>query len=223
MHALPALLQLADSALPTGAFGHSFGLESYLDSDEIAGEEQLLDWLREYLFVQLVPTDAVAIRRACRASFEELRELDAELDALLIPRQVREASTRMSRRLLEVAAEAFPSEAVDRYAEAVDSGDCSGQFALAFGLAGTGQGFDEETLVEAYLHASLVSLVANAVRAIPLGQLAGQRVIAALRKDISVASARSRTVRGIGFGAAAPALEIQQMRHEHQHARMFAS
>lgn len=84
-------------------------------------------------------------------------------------------------------------------------------------------GFDEDTLVEAHLHSSIVSLTANAVRAIPLGQLAGQRVISSLRAEIGRAADLSRIVGELDFGAATPALEINQMRHEHQHARMFAS
>lgn len=239
MPGLPALLQLADSALPTGAFSNSFGLEGYLESGEVASEDQLLAWLREYLAVQLALTDAVAIRRACRAvptpqeagrsgasarnREADLAALDAELSALLVPRQIREASTRMGRRLLEIAADAFPSCAADAYAGSVRAGACAGHFVLAFAVAGAGQGFDEETLVEAYLHSSLATMVANAVRAIPLGQLAGQRVLAALGTEIPAAAERSRTLDEFDFGAAAPALEIRQMRHEHQHARLFAS
>lgn len=224
-HGLPALLQLADSALPTGAFGNSFGLEAYLESGEVSGEDQLLDWLREYLSTQLALTDAVAIRRSCRAIArgEGLSALDAELGALLIPRQIREASMRMGRRLLEIAADAFPSHAAQSYAERVAEGACSGHFVLAFAAAGAGMGFDEDTLVEAHLHSSIVSLTANAVRAIPLGQLAGQRVISSLRAEIGRAADLSRIVGELDFGAATPALEINQMRHEHQHARMFAS
>lgn len=231
---LAALLQLTDSALPTGAFSHSFGLEPYLDRSEVTDEHTLLMWLEGYLSTQLTFTDAVAARRACRlaaalleqpggAALAGLQELDAELGALLIPRQLREASLRMGRRLLEIARESFPSPAVDAYAEAVAAGDCQGHFVLAFALAAHGLGFDEDTVVEAHLSAALTSLAYNAVRAIPLGQLSGQRVLAGVRARVPAAVERSRTAEERHFGSAAPALEIHQMRHEHQRARMFAS
>ena len=242
---LAALLQLTDSALPTGAFSHSFGLESYLESGEVHDEATLAAWLEGFLSTQLTFTDAVAVRRAVRlaeagacdaeaaacdaevgakdAGLGGLRRLDAELTALLVPAQVRQASVRMGRRLLEIAAENFASDAVAAYAADVAAGGCSGHYPVAFALAGAGQGIDEETLVEAYLYSTLTSLTQNAVRAIPLGQLAGQRVLGALRAHVPAAVVRSRTADPRHFGAAAPALEIHQMRHEHQRARMFAS
>lgn len=224
MSRLAALLQLTDSALPTGAFSHSFGLESYLESGEVRDEPTLLAWLEGFLATQLTFTDAVAVRRACSASGGgAVAELDAELTALLVPAQIRAASLKMGRRVLEIARDAFPSEAVEEYSAAVSKGSCAGHYALAFALAGKGQGFDEETLVEAYLASTLTSLTYNGVRAIPLGQLAGQRVLAVLRAAVPAAVDRSRTADPRHFGAAAPALEIHQMRHEHQRARMFMS
>ncbi|WP_415855204.1 urease accessory protein UreF, partial [Sinomonas sp. G460-2] len=137
--------------------------------------------------------------------------------------QIRAASLKMGRRVLEIAAQAFRSEAVVAYADAVAGGRCRGHYAIAFALAGAGQGLDEEALVEAYLYSTLTSLAYNAVRAIPLGQLAGQRVLATLRARVPAAVVRSRLADPRHFGATAPALEIHQMRHEHQRARMFMS
>lgn len=235
MTGLSALMQLTDSALPTGAFSHSFGLEGYLDSGEVHDEETLLAWLGGFLDTQLTYTDAIAVRRAARLAREpevtargQLASLDAELTAVLIPAEIRRASLTMGRRVLEIAGDSFAPVVpvtVDAasYAADVASGTCAGHYAIAFALAGAGQGFGEDTLVEAYLYSALTSLTYNAVRAVPLGQLAGQRVLGALRAQLPRAVVRSREADPRHFGAAAPALEIHQMRHEHQRARMFMS
>ena len=168
---LTCLLQLTDSALPTGAFSHSFGLEAYLESGEVHDEATLLAWLDGFLGTQLTCTDAVAVRRAALTvqgphlgdpgphlgddAGPGLRGLDAELTALLVPAQVRQASTRMGRRLLEIAAESFSSDAVASYAADVADGACAGHYPIAYALAGAGHGIDEETLVEAYIFSTL--------------------------------------------------------------------
>ena len=75
----------------------------------------------------------------------------------------------------------------------------------------------------AHLQSSVVSLTQNAVRAIPLGQDAGQRAIASVREDVRAAVRRIGGLDEMDLGAAAPGIEISQMRHERQRARMFMS
>ena len=75
----------------------------------------------------------------------------------------------------------------------------------------------------AYLQSSVISLTQNAVRAIPLGQDAGQRAIASVRGDVRAAVRRIGDLDETDLGATAPGIEISQMRHERQRARMFMS
>ena len=91
------------------------------------------------------------------------------------------------------------------------------------GLVGHDLGAPPAVVVSAHLHSTVTSLTQNAVRAIPLGQNAGQRAIAAVRDDLVRSVRQIATLNRIDLGVAAPALEIAQMRHEHQRARMFMS
>jgi urease accessory protein len=75
----------------------------------------------------------------------------------------------------------------------------------------------------AYLFAAATSLTQNAVRAIPLGQNAGQRLLRQAADDVAAAVERVSHLTLDDFGAVTPGLEISQMRHEHQRARMFMS
>ena len=80
-----------------------------------------------------------------------------------------------------------------------------------------------EEAVAAHLHASVMSLTQNAVRGIPLGQDAGQRVVRRAQEWVLRAVEVSRGLHPDDLGAIAPGLEIAQMRHERQRARMFMS
>ncbi|GGC91798.1 urease accessory protein UreF [Tersicoccus solisilvae] len=219
--ALLPVLQLCDSALPTGAFAHTFGLETYLHRGTVHDEATFGAWLSRFLDAQLVPADGLAVRLA--ASGCPLVELDAVLYAQALPAQVRRAGVTMGRRLLEIGSLAMPGPRLAAYADLVDAGRCHGHQAIAFGLIGVDHGAPADALVRAFLFSTLTALTQNAVRGVPLGQNAGQRVLARMRPDVDAAARRIATLTLDDLGAVPPGLEIAQMQHETQRARMFMS
>jgi urease accessory protein len=216
-----ALQQLTDSALPTGAFAHSLGFETYIERGLVRDEESFGVWLAAFISQQLTYSDALAIR-----FFYEgvaVGELDPLLTAQLLPRQVREASVKMGNRLLEIGAEIFPSPGLAEYRELVATGRGAGHQPLAFAVIARSLGVPLSEALTAYLFATVTSLTQNAVRAIPLGQNAGQRLLRKAADDVAAAAARVGNLTPDDFGAVSPGLEIAQMRHERQRARMFMS
>lgn len=216
-----ALQQLTDSALPTGAFAHSFGFESYMERGLVHDEASFGTWLAAFLGQQLTYSDALAIRFVYDGAL--LAELDEQLSAQLLPRQVREASIKMGGRLLGIGAEVFPSPELEAYRALVTTGRAAGHQPLAFAVVARSLGVPLEEALAAYLFAAVTSLTQNAVRAIPLGQNAGQRLLRAAHDGVAAAVERAGTLTPDDFGAISPGLEISQMRHEKQRARMFMS
>ena len=216
-----ALQQLTDSALPTGAFAHSLGFESYIERGLVHDEESFGVWLSAFISQQLTYSDALAIRFL----YEDVpvADLDAVLTAQLLPRQLREASIKMGGRLLEIGAEIFPSPGLAEYRELVGSGRAAGHQPLAFAVVARSLGVPLPETLAAYLFAAVTSLTQNAVRAIPLGQNAGQRLLRKAAGDVAAAVALAGSLDFSDFGAVSPGLEISQMRHERQRARMFMS
>ena len=240
------LAQLCDSALPTGAFSHSFGLETYICEGVVDGEASFVSWLRALVFTQLTFSEGLGLRLAFEAvaadDWEAIAHLDALLVAQAVPIQVRRAGVTMGRRMLTIARLALEGtdggRLLSRYAALIDtgvtgnagdtggtkgSGGCRSHPAIVLAIAGYALGAPPAAVAAAYLQSSVISLTQNAVRAIPLGQDAGQRAIASVRGDVRAAVRRIGGLDEMDLGAAAPGIEISQMRHERQRARMFMS
>lgn len=216
-----ALRQLTDSALPTGAFAHSLGFETYIERGVVHDEESFERWLEAFLSQQLTYSDALAIRFLYDGV--PVLELDELLTAQLLPRQVREASIKMGNRMLEIGAEVFPSAELLEYRSLVSGGRAAGHQPLAFAVVARSLEVPPAEATAAYLFATVTSLTQNAVRAIPLGQTAGQRVLRNAHDGVADAVKRAARLTPDDFGAVSPGLEISQMRHERQRARMFMS
>jgi urease accessory protein len=216
-----ALQQLTDSALPTGAFAHSFGFETYLERGVVFVEASFRVWLSAFVSQQLSYSDGLAIRFLYEGA--DVGELDGLLSASLLAREVREASVKMGGRLLEIGGEVFPSAELELYRDLVASGRAAGHQPLAFAVVARSLGVPLTEALSAYLFAAVTSLTQNAVRAIPLGQNAGQRLLRKASDDVAAAVGRITRLTPDDFGAVSPGLEISQMRHERQRARMFMS
>lgn len=224
---LLTLIQLSDSALPTGGFSHSFGLESYLERGTVTDADSFATWLHGYL-QQMVFLDPLAARLAIEGvradDFARVRRIDHLLHAAAVPRQIREAGVAMGLRMNRITAVAFAEAPVAaRYRAAVEAGDCHGHPALVFALTAHDAGLSIRSTCTAYLMQVTSSLNQNAIRAIPLGQDAGQRVLAGARRLIPGLVDQVMGLEEHDLGATAPALEIAQMQHESQRARMFMS
>ncbi|MDR6640073.1 urease accessory protein [Paenarthrobacter nitroguajacolicus] len=197
------------------------GFESYIERGLVCDETTFSAWLHAFIAQQLTYSDGVAIRFLYEGV--EVGLLDGVLSGQLLAREVREASLKMGGRLLEIGSEVFPSGELEGYRELVRGGGASGHQPLAFGVIARSLEVPFEEAVSAYLFATVTSLTQNAVRAIPLGQNAGQRVLRDAHDAVATAINVVAQLCWDDFGAVSPGLEISQMRHERQRARMFMS
>lgn len=221
---LLTLLQLTDSFFPTGAFAHSFGLETYVQREVVNDPETFEMFLRSMLHHGVRNGDAVAIGLSYKATgIEEVVDLDARLTAMKIARESREGSIKIGKQFLRNAAILERNEMLDEYAQEVQSGRCAGHHAITYGLVASVAKIDLFSTVLGYLHAHIVGQVSAAVRLIPLKPTDGQRIIQSIRPDlINIA----RFAEGAGMddlGGFTPGLDIRGMQHERLYSRLFIS
>ena len=221
---LLTLLQLTDSFFPTGAFAHSFGLETYVQLELVNDPETFEMFLRSTLYHGFRNGDAVAIGQTYKATeIDQVIDLDARLTAMKVARESREGSIKIGKQFLRNAAILERNEIIDKYAERIRSGRCAGHHAIAYGLGASAAQIDLFSAVLGYLHAHIVGQVSAAVRLIPLKPTDGQRIIQAIRPELIDIARFAEEASMDDLGGFTPGLDIRSMQHERLYSRLFIS
>jgi urease accessory protein len=227
MHPFLSLLQFTDGLFPAGAYAHSFGLEASVQSGEVHDAAGVEAFLGAYLEGCAGPTDAVALicarRKTANEDLAALLRLDETLDAMKAPSELREASRQMGRQTLRVATNLPGHPLLDEFAKAVAAEATPGHHPVVFGMIGGILEWDALEMTGAYLYSTSAALAGAALRLLPLGQLAGQRILWNARQLIATLAEEAQDKREEDMWSFAPALEIASMRHALLDARLFRS
>ena len=222
-----ALFQLCDSNFPTGAFSHSYGLESYIQENTVHNFETFSEWLHVYIHEQLMHTDGLACQLTYQAldeeNFQKVWKLDRLLTVQNIPRETREGSMRMGERMLELVQSLYEIPVLSSYRERIAIKQSFGHPAIVFTMVAHNLGVSKANAVLFYLYSVVSSVVQNAVRGIPLGQTAGQKVIRQFQPILVEAVKTIEQLNEEDFGIVSPGIELSQMRHERVNIRIFMS
>ncbi|WP_227939597.1 urease accessory protein UreF [Alkalihalobacillus deserti] len=221
------LLQLSDSNFPSGAFSHSFGLETYIQEQVITDKKSFAEAIAVYIRKQLAFVDGLACRLAYEAleqnDFTKFLELDHLLYASSLAQETRLGNQRIGERMAKLCNEIYPSFTLKQYLHHIKEKQAHGHSALVFAAVAYNLKVVEEAAVQTYLFASISSLVQNAVRGIPLGQTDGQKLLVEIQPELVEIVALIFELSKEDLGAISPGLEIAQMRHERLHVRLFMS
>ena len=219
--ALYRLLSWLSPGYPVGAFSYSHGLERAVADGDVAGRDDLADWIETVLLLGSGRADGVLFRDAHAAArardWARLAET-AELGfALQASAELALESRSQGAAFLRATRAAWPADALGR----LDENRAAYPVAVAFACAA--HGIAAGTGLLAYFHAFAANLVSAGVRLVPLGQTDGQAVLAGLAGAAGLAAERALAARTGDVGTAAPRLDIASMRHETQYARLFRS
>lgn len=219
------LMWLASPALPVGGFSYSEGLEPAVEAGLVRDEAQTGDWLLDQLQLALARSDLPLLAQACAAWQAHDRARLAALNDWL--RQTRESaegraqSEQMGRSLLDWLRNG-PAAGDARLATLAGLPGAP-SWPLAFALASVLAGATTRDALLAFAWGWAENMVQAAMKAVPLGQAAGQRVLARLLQVIPPAVEGALEVPDDLRQAHSPMLAILGAQHEAQYSRLFRS
>lgn len=221
--ALLRLLQISDTAFPTGSFAHSMSLEAFVEAGELGDAADLKHIIEAQMFY-LATSDCVALRASYEADLDELFRVDRLLTATKLARELRSASASTGKRfLLSIGALGVKEAVLQTFTDAVRGGTTPGNLAVGYGVSAPALGLGLEESLQAYLYSTTASLVAAGQKLIPLGGGAAQRVLYETAGSMERAAKISETMEVEYMYAFAPMIDVRSMLHERQRTRLYIS
>ncbi len=226
----PSLLQLiwlASPALPVGGFSYSEGLESAVESAQVTAESNASDWLIDHLQLCLARGDLAAIAKAIaawrRGDIDRVIELNQWVLSTRETHEFRLQTDQMGRSLAQwhQALNADSAKSLELFQKA--SPDETTTYPIAYALAASSTQASVRDCCLAFSFGWAENMVGAAVKSIPLGQSAGQRILARLADHIPAAVDYALTLQDSQRQAFSPMLAILSSQHETQYSRLFRS
>lgn len=221
------LIQIHDTAFPTGSFGHSFGMETFIQDGALTTSDELLEFCAMYLRHSLGSLDGIIVKEAYRLAktrdVAALIRLEELCQGVKLSSESRAGSAMLGRQFLNAVRPLSDDGLLAIWQEKMRRQEIAGHYPLVYGIYTAALNTDPVLAVETFLYSSVAALVQNAVRAIPLGPRSGVKVIFSLLPTIHevARSIESRDLDSISNESVA--LEIASIRHAFLGSRLFMS
>jgi urease accessory protein len=219
------LMWLASPALPVGGFSYSEGLESAVESGAVSNESTAGDWLLHQLQLALARCDAAVVAQAGRAwrdgDAARIVALNAWVTSTRETTELRLQAEQMGRSLTEWLKNG--EQAADLRIAQLAALAPAPTWPVAYALATALAGADEQESLLAFSFGWAENMVQAAMKTVPLGQAAAQRMLARLADAVPAAVESALDLDDDSRQAFAPMLAILSAQHETQYSRLFRS
>lgn len=213
--ALTRLLQLASPALPVGAYTYSQGLEWAVEAGTVKDEATALTWIADQLEWNVGRFEAPLLARmiAAHRNGDDASPIDAQYLASRESAELRAETLQMGHSLRKLI------------------GDLGEDIAVPPGLTFAGVwsslaahwSIAPEEALTAWLWSWAENQVMAALKAVPLGQAAGQRILREIGTRIPAIVERALDLDEENTSNFAPGFATACARHETQYSRLFRS
>jgi urease accessory protein len=219
------LMWLASPALPVGGFSYSEGLEAAVETGLVNNEAQAADWLLAQLQLSLARADLPAMAAACSAwqAHDEaaVAAIHRWLHQTRESAELRAQAEQMGRSLLDWLRNGMHS--TDPRLALLAALQPAPLWPVAFALATTLAGATPRDALLALAWGWAENMAQAAMKAVPLGQAAAQRMLARLAGATPAVVDAALSLPAAQWQAATPMLAILSAQHEAQYSRLFRS
>lgn len=226
------LLQVTNANFPIGSFAHSFGIETYIRKNVITDVLTLKKVIKVFIYGQFLNVDLLAIRKIYELlnkqdpDFQEIINLDKIINAQGMSKETREAARKIASQMLKIYIEIFDkNKYLNQYYETIKSKECLGNPAIVFAIFCIEQGISIYDCLLTHTYGTITALIQNCIRAIPLGQIEGQKAMFEIKQEYfeDVIQKVMELDFDLEFCKNNPSFEIYQMNHEDILIRLFMS
>jgi urease accessory protein len=223
------LLQLISPTFPVGAFSYSQGLEFACDEGVITNAQTAELWITDMLLISIAKLEApLAYRMLIAAHAQDIEQLQFWNDEFLCLRETQELraeTLQMGYSFKRIARElgAWHEEHALLLDDQALPEENELSYPCAFAWACASWAIDSSEALKGYLWAWCENQVMAAIKAVPLGQTAGQQMLARLTSHIDAVAQSAAALADEDICNVTPGLAIASARHETQYSRLFRS
>jgi urease accessory protein len=228
------VLQIADSAFPTGGFAHSSGLEAAMHHGRGRTGEELDAYVREHLWN--VGHASLPFVAAAFDAPGDVWALDSWVDATLTSHVANRASRTQGRTFLATCGQVFDEAAVralhararargprEATGERGDGGRVAAHLAPVFGASLAALGVSRAECLELHVFLALRGLASAAVRLGVVGPHEAQRLLRRHGATLDAVLEECATLSPGDAVTVAPLLDLLGATHDRLYARLFQS
>jgi urease accessory protein len=217
------LMWLASPALPIGGFSYSEGLEAAVDQGRVSNEAQTKAWLLDQLDTSLARSELALVAQAIPAwqagDVPRISALNAWVLQTRESAELRAQTEQMGRSLLDW----LHNHTTAKPDQINLLRGLQATYPMAFALAASATGAALRDCLLAFAFGWAENMVQAAIKSVPLGQSAGQRILSALTEAIPAAVEHALRSTDDTRQAFLPMLAILSAQHEAQYSRLFRS
>ena len=208
---LAKLLQLASPTLPVGAYSYSGGLEAACEAGVVSDAASAQRWIGDVLEFSIARMEApMLLAFLSSGHFKQTNEkFLASRETAELRAETVQMGYSLNRLLTDIGVGEVPVE--------------EPSFPAAFAFAAAHWKIKPEDALQAYLWTWLENQVMAAVKAVPLGQTDGQRILLSLGNLLPALVEKAKSLKEEDLGNFVPGLAMLSSMHETQYSRLFRS